>query len=283
MLGVFFAVALPLLAADVGADPAPTPPGAPTPAAPALIPQPGDRFADRVDKIDLREAKDGSGDLVYEATSFTARIARDGTVTFAEKRLTGLSAWPILPSRTTYAVPSLQSSLKMLLQGKKAKAPPVDDRRPPPETTSVIPQVSRYLADPREGCRNCSQDYPPALVSAFGRFDVADEMERFSGKDPNRYQKAVFLASTHDRRMEMAVRTHVDYVRRASAELPARLQLIACDPRLTPGERRAILVALGREMDTATPEGAAAAARIKTFVSRYEAGEISCTAATKLP
>jgi hypothetical protein len=76
----------------------------------------------------------------------------------------------------------------------------------------------------------------------------------------------------------MAVRTHVDYVRRASVELPARLQLIACDPRLTLGERRAILVALGREMDTATPEGAAAAARIKAFVGRYDAGEISCTA-----
>jgi len=282
MLGVFFAVALPLLAADVGADPAPTPPGAPTPAAPALIPQPGDRFADRVDKIALREAKDGSGDLVYEATSFTARIAPDGTVTFTEKRLTGLSALPIWPTRTPYAVPSLQSSLKMLLQGKRPKPPPPpDDRLPPPETTSVIPDVSRYRPDPREGSRISDTNVPLGYASVFGRFDVADELERFSGKDPNRYQKAVFLASTHDRRIEMAVKMHAEYVKRASAELPARLALIACDPRLTPAERRAILVALGREMDTARPEGAAAAARIKTFVGRYEAGEISCSA--KLP
>jgi len=273
MLGLLFAVALPLLAADAGADLAPAPA-----ATPALIPQPTDRFADRVEKVDLHEAKDGTGDLVYQATSFSARIAPDGTVTFSDKRIPGLSPIPWFPSRSPLAVPSLQSSLKMLLQGKKAKPPPIDDRLPPPETTSLIPDVSRYRPDPREGSRISSQTFPLGYVTGFGRGDLTDELERFSGKDPNRYQKAVFLASTHDRRIDMAVKTHADYVKRASAELPGRLAFIACDPRLTSRERRAILVALAREMDTATPEGTAAAARIKAFVGRYDAGEISCTA-----
>ena len=66
-------------------------------------------------------------------------------------------------------------------------------------------------------------------VSALGRFDLTDELTRFSGQDPNRFQKATFLAATRDRRIQMAVRTHAANIRRATAELPARLQAIACD------------------------------------------------------
>ena len=54
----------------------------------------------------------------------------------------------------------------------------------------------------------------------------------------------------------MAVKAHARDIRRANAELPGRLQAIACDDRLSYRERRAILVALGREMDRTTPDGA---------------------------
>ena len=70
-IGLWFAAALPILAADTGAD-VPRPP---PPPAQALIPQPAPRFAGRGDQINLKEAKDGSGDLLYEATSFSASIA----------------------------------------------------------------------------------------------------------------------------------------------------------------------------------------------------------------
>jgi hypothetical protein len=277
LIGLGFAFLLPILAADAGAETTP---------APALIPQPTDRFADRGERVDLREAKDGSGDLVYEGTEFSARIAPDGTVTFGDKRVNDFSVLPWLPSRAPMAVPSLQSSLKMLLQGRRPRPPPPpDDRLPPPETTTVIPEVSRYRPDPREGCRACPSQYNPVptgfvpmILSPYARGDLTDELVRFSGKDPTRFQKAAFLAATHDRRIEMAVKTHARNIRRASAELPRRLQALACDARLTPRERRAILVALRKEMDTATPEGATAATTIDTFVKRYDAGDVVCVA-----
>ncbi len=108
-IGLWFAAALPILAADTGAD-VPRPP---PPPAQALIPQPAPRFAGRGDQINLKEAKDGSGDLVYEASRFSARIAPDGTVAFTEKRVPGLSVVPWLPSRAPLAVPSLQGRWRM--------------------------------------------------------------------------------------------------------------------------------------------------------------------------
>jgi hypothetical protein len=269
-IGLWFAAALPILAADTGAD-VPRPP----PPTQALIPQPAPRFADRGDQINLKEAKDGT--LTYDATGFTAKIAADGTVAFTEKRVPGLSVLPWMPSRAPLAVPSLQGSVVNLLKGKAPPpAPRVDDRLPPPNTTQLIPDVSRYRPDTREDCEMCQEPYTPAIFSAFGRGDVADELDRFSGKDPNRYQKAVFLAATHDRRIEMAVRTHARDVRRANADLPGRLQFIACDDRMSYRERRAILVALGSEMDRTTPDGTNASTAIADFVKLYDAGTVVC-------
>jgi hypothetical protein len=272
-IGLWFAAALPILAADTGAD---VPPPAPPPA-PALIPQPAPRFADRAQEINLKEAKDGSGDLLYEAPAFSARIAPDGTVAFTDRRVPGLSVIPFVPSREPMPVPSLQSSLVSLLKGRKPPpAPPRNDSLPPPETTQLIPDVSRYRADPREDCGMCQEPYTPALFGAFGRGDISDELERFSGKDPNRYQKAVFLAATQDRRIDMAAKVHAQNVRRANAELPGQLEAIACDTRLTYRERRAVLVALRGEMDTKTPAGADAATAIVDFLKLYDAGTVVC-------
>ena len=69
-------------------------------------------------------------------------------------------------------------------------------------------------------------------VQGIGRFDLTDELTRFSGKDPNRQQKAMFLASTRDRRIQMAVKTHAANIRtRPRRAARARLQAIACDDR----------------------------------------------------
>jgi hypothetical protein len=281
-----FVAALPmLLAADAGA-PADTPPAAngDTPPAaadaPALIPAPRQRFAERAERIALRDANDGSGDLLYQGNGFSARIAPDGSVTFSDKRISDATLVPWVPMRARMGVPSLESSLRMLLGGRKPAPPPpseLDEGLAPPETKQLIPEVSRYRPDPREGCRTCSGFNELAVpVQGMARFDLTDELTRFSDQDPNRYQKAVFLAATHERRIQMAVRTHAANIRRASAELPARLQAIACDDRLSHRERRAILVQLGREMDPTRPEGAGAAKAITGFVDRFDAGQVVC-------
>jgi hypothetical protein len=283
----WFGVALPvLLAADAGVKATPATPAeagaAPAPV-PALLRAPTHRrYEERPLRIDLKATKDGSGDLLYEATSFSARIAPDGTVTFKDKRITDFTVFlPLVPKRLQAGVPSLQASIKMLLKGKEPPAPPpseLDQGLPPPETTKLIPDVSRYRPDTREGCRGCPV-FDTLQFNAAGRWDLNDEIVRFSGQDPNRYQKAMFLAATRDRRTEMAVKALAANIRRAADELPARLQAVACDERLTQGERRAILAALAHEMDAATPEGTTAAAAITGFLSRFDAGVVTCAKA----
>jgi len=282
LIATWFAAVLPvLLAADAAGQAAPVAPAAPTTSPPLIEPVPR-RTADteRTERIELKDAKDGTGDLVYEGHGFNARVAPDGSVRFTDKRMTGKSPIPWWPMKTMMPVPSLQSSLTNLLKGK---APPPqgpteeDVGLAPPVTKQLIPEVSRYRPDAREGCRECAAFNELAVpIQGFGRFDLTDELVLFSKQDPYRQQKAFFLASTRDRRIEMAVRTHAVNIRRANNELPGQLQGIACSDQLTYKERRAILVALGREMDTTTPEGASASKMIAGYVAQFDAGEVAC-------
>ena len=268
-----------LLAGDAGG-------GGATAAPPALVPAPAPgpgRNAERIEPIDLKDASDGSGDLVHEASGFTARITPDGSVRFKDKRVSNFTLFPWLAwGAPSPGVPSLQSSLSALVRGREPPPPPpsvLDQGRPPPETTQLIPEVSQFRPDPRENCRICvsiNQEMFPKPVSGFGRADLTDEIMRFSNKDPYRHQKALFLAATHDRRMQMAVRTHARNIRRALADLPRLLSGIGCDARLTHKERREILAALAGEMDAGTPEGKDAAASINAFLVRFDSGAVVC-------
>src|SRR4051794_6787496 len=160
-------------------------------------------------RIQLRDANDGSGDLVYDGTGFTARVAPDGSVRFADKRVSDGTPLGFLPMRVDMPVPSLQSSVKALLKGHSpppASPSELDQGAAPPETKQLIPEVSRYHVDAREGCQICATGFFELAVPVnwFGRFDVTDELTRFSGQDPNRAQKAVFLVATRDQRIKMA-------------------------------------------------------------------------------
>lgn len=217
----------------------------------------------------LRDAKDGTGELVYEETGFTARVAKDGTVQFKPKRVSEINLLPLLPKKKGlhFGVPSLQSSLKAAAEGRAPPSPPPppDDGSPPPETTTVIPSVSRYRPDPREGCRMCGQ-LPPLQFNVTWRFDVTEELMRMNGQDPHRYRKARFLVATRDLRTQMAAKTHAERIQHAVVELPSRLLSIACDERLSMRDRRAILDALRAELDTDVAGGRVAAERIDTFI-----------------
>jgi hypothetical protein len=183
-----------------------------------------------------------------------------------------MSLIPALPAGPPSGVPTLEGTLRGLgrKKGKAAEAPrdPTADETRDPSTTA-----SRYRPDPREICqypRPCFFEAPVTLVGAHARFDLTDELMRFAGEDPYRYQKAHFLAATHEMRVRMAARAHAEDLAQSRVELAARLHSIACDDRLRPGERRAIIQQLRAELDVATPEGHAQAAEIDRFLEEID-------------
>jgi hypothetical protein len=234
-------------------------------------------------RYDLRPAKDGTGDFLYEGRAFAARVAADGTVTFSDHHVRDVGYLPPwLPVPVNNGVPSLQSTLSSVL--RRRKPPAVETVAPPDDSFLIIPNVTPYRPDPREACRTCDNFHlSPMLLNASGKADLTDFVTRFSGHDPNRLEKARFLAATWELRLGMAVAAHAERIRRASAELPARLEAIACGEGLSLAERRAVLEALRAEMD-ATPAGRDAAAKIASFLAaRFSGPDAPGACPAKLP
>jgi hypothetical protein len=247
---------------------------------------------DRV--YELRPVGDGSGDLYYDAPTFSARVARDGTTTFQDHPF-GLSPrWsllPFAPIATPNSRPSLQSALRDLMNhrgrrggwGPKEAQPtatPQPNRWPP----LIYQPMSEYRPDPREACtypRSCY--FQPIVVAGpAGGGDFTDEIMRFNGQDPYRQEKAQFLAATRETRFRMAARAAADDIRVAKADLTARMLAIACDERRTERERRAVLEALRLELDGTTPAAREASASVTRFITSFfdeGAGRGRCPAA----
>jgi hypothetical protein len=240
-----------------------------------LAPLPGERTPPRENEYELRRADDGSGDLVYGASSFEGRIHRDGSVTFRDKSVTIslLPAW--FPLRTGVRGPTVQGLFRNILIGQTTN--PTGTPHParsaaddaPADLRAVIPGVTPYRPDPREACR-----YPQACfftadlfaLSATGTFDLTDALMRMNGKDPYRVEKARFLTQTSELRVRLAARAHGDDVRNATVSLHAELESIATNQRLTQAEKRAIINGLAAELDAATDEGRQARVQIEAFV-----------------
>jgi hypothetical protein len=168
---------------------------------------------------------------------------------------------------------------------RKRKAPkrPGPSPRDAPDPPLPVHNPSRYRPDPREACAYgdpCFWYGDPLLTSAPGQFDATDEIMRFNGKDPYRYDKALFLAGTREVRIGMAVRAAAADVRRAAAELDGKLIEIGCDETRSRAERRAILSALAAELDGDTPAARAAVEKIRRFVTEHldapDAGASPC-------
>jgi hypothetical protein len=219
----------------------------------------------RSDQYELRPAGDGSGDLVYDGSAFTARIAADGVVTFHDRRVSLLSPLAILkPVAAPRNVPSLQGTVVGMM--KNGRPPPVNDRAQNDSSFLLVPPLSPNHADPREGCKNCGFDDPLFSLVAW-RFDVTDEVMRLSGQDPNRYAKARFLLATRDTRARRAAEFHAESIRAARDRLPPLLEQIAADDRRSPRERRSVLLSLRDQLDGDSPEAHAAARTIDAFVT----------------
>lgn len=234
------------------------------------------------ENYDLRPAGDGSGELVYGEAGFSARVARDGAVTFGPPKRDVLNLLaPFLPKAGPRNVPSLFTTINSL--ARKRDVPAADDTAQTEDRYLLIPNQTRYRPDPREACRGCVRPVDVMPVNMVGRWDVTEDLMRFSGQDPYRYQKARFLTGTRDRRVQMAARAHAENLKRALADLPATLEAIACDATRAPRERRAIIERLHAELDGASAESHAAAEAISRFLAaRFdgapEAGVGGCPA-----
>jgi hypothetical protein len=247
-------------------EPAPRPagPSTSTRASQLLLPVVG-TAPPRSDQYKLRPAGDGTGDLVYDGSAFTARIAADGVVTFHDRRVSLLSPLAILkPVAAPRNVPSLQGTVVGMM--KNGRPPPVNDQAQNDSSFLLVPPLSPNHADPREGCKNCGFDDPLFSLVAW-RFDVTDEVMRLSGQDPNRYAKARFLLGTRETRARRAAEFHAESIRAARDRLPPLLEQIAADDRRSPRERRAVLLSLRAELDGDSPEAHAATRTIDDFVA----------------
>jgi hypothetical protein len=245
----------------------------------SLLSLPAARQAPPPDEYRLQRATDGSGDLVYEASGFYARVARDGTVRFRDRHVTNLKLLPFLPvAGARPGVPSLQEMLRGL-GGRRRGDPDAPPPRSDPdtaiaiETLSASTTLSRYRPDPREICRYpnpCFSEARVTLLTVTGTLDITDELMRLAHEDPYRFQKARFLTATREMRIRMAGHAHADDVARSGAELPGRLRQIACDQSRSVSDRRSVIQALRAELDVATREGRGQAERIRLFLEAWD-------------
>jgi len=241
-----------------------------------------------VPRPDYELRRGPGGELVYDGAGFTARIARDGTVSFRDKHLT-LMLLPLLPHARgpLGPIPSVPS-LESIIRGRgKVPAPPPADVVEQSSTAYgarlPVPTVTPYRPDPREACSYpapCFFAAAVVFISVNGQFDVTDELMRLAGQDPYRFAKARFLAGTRDLRVRLAARAHAEDLRRSIADLPARLAEIACDDGRSLRERRAVLEALAAELDIGSAEGREAGQTIGRLLAGLERndGGIFCPA-----
>ena len=218
----------------------------------------------------LKPAKDGSGDLVAEAPAFTARIAPDGTVRFEDHPRSLSLRPPWLPAPMPAATPTLEGLIREKLKIGRAHLPaPTDSERPRP-LDSIIPQASPYR--PGIECvypMPCYLGLRPKPLNATGKFDLTDELEWLHGRDPQRFEKARFLAETRELRIQLAVRANKERLVEQRDRLPDILHAIACNDNQPIAERRNILEALLNEMDSEMTEGRNAIEQIHAFLSRW--------------
>lgn len=207
----------------------------------------------------LRRSQDG---YVYKERAFEARVARDGVVTFHDRRAffnrVGLIRKPTPPAGET-------ETLQGLLFGRKAK------RRQPVAPFEPLPGSPADRLEPSEICPRNSPCYalPDNLIvaGAGGTMDLTDEIMRALGQDPYRVEKARFLAATFEVRIKLAVAAHREDMRKSLDRLPDVLADLWGDSRYSARERRRVLFELWRETDS-TPEGVRAANTIERFIQR---------------
>jgi hypothetical protein len=209
---------------------------------------------------------DGAG-YVYDDPRFLARIARDGVVSFKDKR--SQVSFPVFPyfdllKRAQPQGPTLESTLRDLLTKGKRRKPELDVEPTPPLPPGKVVRT--------EACSPGTCDSPdlsenPNSVEVSGGFDLTDEIMRSLHQEPYAYEKARFLSATFEMRIRMAIEARKADLKASLESLPERLEELLGDDRYTLRERRRILYELWYETDE-TPEGARAARLIEDLIRR---------------
>jgi hypothetical protein len=208
---------------------------------------------------DMRKAGEG---FLYEGPKFEARVARDGTVSFKDKRITNIDysfSWASKMRAKGGRDPFDRTARDPTAARRAPWLPPPEQTQPPPRS---IPQ--NELCPPSSSCYA-----PPVLnsVEVTGNFDLTDEIVRGLGKDPNALDKAHFLSATFEFRMKLAIEERKKLMREALDMLPGRLGELWADDRYSPREKRRILYELWVESDQ-TPDGERAANIVDSFIRR---------------
>lgn len=206
----------------------------------------------------LRRSGDG---YVYQSSSFDARVARDGVVTFKTRRAKFASPLAAFGQPASRKGPTLESTLRKHL-GKRRRG---TVEAPPEPTPTVSPGIDWEHICPRGS--NCDTRPYPGLLAVRGNFDLTDEIMRSLGQDPYAAEKARFLSSTFEFRMRLATTARKENLRTALDHLPERLDQLWGDERYSPRERRRLLYELWSEMDD-SPEGLRGAATVMGFIRR---------------
>jgi len=213
----------------------------------------------RPQEYQLRRSGDG---YVYRERAFEARVARDGVVTFRDRRAffdhVGLIAKPVPPTGET-------ETLQGLLFGHKGRRrQPVAPFEPlPGSPADKLP--SSELCPPNSPCYRLPDSF--IVGGAGATMDLTDEIMRALGQDPYRVEKAHFLAATFEVRMSLAVAAHREDIRKFLDRLPQALAELWGDSRYSARERRRVLFEFWRGTDD-TPEGVRAAHTIERFIQR---------------
>jgi hypothetical protein len=200
----------------------------------------------------------------YEELTFTARIARDGVVTFKD-RLVFFDRLLFLHENMPGAL-SMESFANLAFARPRAHLRSLSVRERGPFPGSPADPIAWDVL-----CPEPSTCYAlPGLLVLTGvnvNADLTDEILHTMGQDPYRVQKARFLAATLDVRMRLAVQAQRDDLQISLEQLPERLAELWHDTRYPATERRHILFELWRETDE-SEAGAQARDIILTFIRR---------------
>lgn len=254
--------------------------GAPGPAAkPPRWLTPPDTSAARPHVYQLKRADDGG--WTYDASGFSARIARDGTVSFTNHHFSlKPTLFPFAQARAHPAgTPTLEGVVRRALGGPRAPSLPGTAPEAPPDTTpwGSVPYHSPYLpsgTDPHtcEYPNPCFKQAGIPVLLVTMSFDITDEVLRAFGEDPYRYEKGRFLASTLDLRTQLRAQALVAQLRDDVPRLPSNLQDLLHDESRPLAERLSFLRALRNEIDDGTPAGRTAARLVSEALRTAEAG-----------
>lgn len=205
----------------------------------------------------LRPEGDG---FIFSEPAFDARVARDGVVTFSDRKVAlnylGAIPKPVPP-------PGENETLQGLFFGRAVHPQPAAPLEPLPLSPAERLAPAEFC--PPESCFALPDNMVVAGVGVS--MDLNDESARTLDEDPYRAEKARFLAATFEVRMKLAVAAWRDDVRKSVVDLPDALTNLWRDLRYSARERRRILFELWRETDN-TPEGVRAATEIELFIQR---------------